>query len=135
MQLIMIYYNGKACFIFTNINKILFGVSNHLLVLVTEKKEQVQISYLISPHHSQSSSSAGIIYSLISVCEASHWGWFGSEKMLRLGNVIMVQNIDNQEAVVYHLLWWQYRNKFWVRLWLLITRSLLLKWQKELARL
>jgi len=24
--------------------------------------------------------------------------------MLRLGNVIMVQNIDNQEVVVYHLL-------------------------------
>lgn len=100
----MIYYNGKAYFIFTNINKILFGVSNHLLVLVTKKKEQVWISYLISPHHSQSSSSAGIIYSLISVCEASQWGWFGSEKMLRLGNVIMVQNIDNQEVVVYHLL-------------------------------
>ena len=78
--------------------------SQIIYLLVTEKKEQVWISYLISPHHSQSSSSAGIIYSLISVCEASQWGWFGSEKMLRLGNVIMVQNIDNQEVVVYHLL-------------------------------
>lgn len=51
-----------------------------------EKNEHIRISSLIFPHHSRNCPSAGFIYSLIFVCEASHREWFGSEKNAEIRN-------------------------------------------------